>query len=55
MTNDEEMAGCNFSIIIMVVVAVSAFAAMGDFELSFPSAHVAAKKPFYVGVTYCGS
>lgn len=42
------------AVIVIVVVAVSAFAAMGDFELSSPSAQVAAKKPFYVGVTYCG-
>jgi hypothetical protein len=42
------------AVIVIVVVVVSAFAAMGDFELSSPWAPVAAKKPFYVGVTYCG-
>ncbi len=42
------------AVIVIVIVAVSAFAAMGDFELLSPSAQVAAKKPFYVGVTYCG-
>ena len=37
--------------LIIVVVAVSAVAAV-ELELNHPS--VAAKKPFYVGVTYCG-
>lgn len=39
------------AVIVIVVVAVSAFAAIETFEFSTP---VAAKKPFYVGVTYCG-
>ena len=41
------------SLAIITVIVVSAFAAIEIYVLS--SAHVAAKKPFYVGVTYCGN
>ncbi len=40
------------SVVIVAVIVVSTFAAI---ELYVPSVAVANKKPFYVGVTYCGS
>lgn len=40
--------------ILIVFVAVSAFAAIVGYGLSSRSDGVAAKKPFYLGVTYCG-
>jgi hypothetical protein len=41
--------------VIITVIAVSSFAATEDYlPSSNSSTHVAAKKPFYVGVTYCG-
>lgn len=40
------------SLVIVAVIVVSAFAAI---ELYMPADVVASKKPFYVGVTYCGS
>jgi hypothetical protein len=39
--------------IIVVVIAVSAFVAIESYKSS--SGQVASKKPFYVGVTYCGN
>jgi hypothetical protein len=40
------------SLVIIAVFIVSAFAAL---EIYKPSPAVASKKPFYVGVTYCGN
>ncbi len=40
------------AIAIIVVVVVSSFAAVELYDFSAP---VASKKPFYVGVTYCGN
>ena len=40
------------SLVIITVIAVSSFAAIEDYLPS--STHAAAKKPFYVGVTFCG-
>ena len=39
------------SLVIIIVVVVSAFVVIDSFRLAGP---VASKKPFYVGVTYCG-
>lgn len=39
------------AVIIIVVIAVSAFAAIETYK----PGNVAGKKPFYVGVTYCGN
>ena len=41
------------SIVIIAIIVVSSFAAMEASKL--PSTSTASKKPFYVGVTYCGS
>jgi hypothetical protein len=41
------------SLVIITVIAVSSFAAIED-DLPSSTHVVAAKKPFYVGVTYCG-
>ena len=41
------------SIVIITIIVVSSFAAMETSKS--PSASIASKKPFYVGVTYCGS
>ena len=41
------------SIVIIAIIVVSSFAAMEASKL--PSTSMASKKPFYVGVTYCGS
>ena len=40
------------SLAIIAIIAVSAFATIEIFK---PSTVVASKKPFYVGVTYCGN
>jgi hypothetical protein len=40
------------SLVVIAVVVLSSFATIEDYRPS--SAHVAAKKPFYVGVTFCG-
>ena len=39
------------SLVIIAVIVISAFAATENYK---PSTPVASKKPFYVGVTYCG-
>jgi hypothetical protein len=41
------------SIVIIAIIVVSSFAAMEASKL--PSTSMASKKPFYVGITYCGS
>ena len=41
------------SIVIIAIIVVSSFAAMEASKS--PSTSMASKKPFYVGVTYCGS
>ncbi len=41
---------------LIVVIVVSAFVVIQSYKLSFASSsQVAGKKPFYVGVTYCGN
>ncbi len=43
------------SLIVIVVIVVSAFAVIQSYQLTpDSSSQVASKKPFYVGVTYCG-
>jgi hypothetical protein len=42
------------SLVIITVIAVSSFAAMEDYYYLPSSIHAVAKKPFYVGVTFCG-
>ena len=42
-----------FAIVIIAIIFVSSFATMGASKSS--SASIASKKPFYVGVTYCGN
>jgi hypothetical protein len=42
------------SLVIITVIAVSSFAAMEDYYYLPSSTHAVAKKPFYVGVTFCG-
>ncbi len=41
------------SIVIIAIIVVSSFTAMEASKS--PSTSMASKKPFYVGVTYCGS
>lgn len=46
----------SLALIVILVVAISTFATMETFVLSSPATALPAapKKPFYVGVTYCG-
>ena len=41
------------SIVIIAIIVASSFAAMEANKIS--SVPIASKKPFYVGVTYCGN
>ena len=52
MTNKRRVVLAS-SIVIIAIIFVSSFAAMEASKSS--SAPIASKKPFYVGVTYCGS